>query len=130
VRDVGKAICDYLLAQASLTALTGTRIHAETDTPPPGYKPSDGGCVCFKTRGGDMRTQEDALILPSVQFKCYAASDVAANAVYRALFDALQGARAGTVRWAQIEALGATLSEPETGWPFVLTYYKIHVAND
>ena len=65
-----KVIRDFLIAQATLTALTGTRIYGETATPPPGYNPGQGAAICFRRRGG-IDDYSDALQVPSVQFKCY-----------------------------------------------------------
>ena len=130
--DVSAALRTHLLANAALYALTGARIWAETDSPPAGYTPAEGGAVCFKVRGGQPE-YSDLLLYPSVQFKCYGATSLAANAVYRAVYTALQNTRAGgTVRWAQCEVLGQTLQEPEsTGgapWWFVLTFFQVYVA--
>lgn len=130
--DVSAALRTHLLANTALYALTGVRIWAETDTPMVGYTPADGGAVCFRVRGGQPE-YSDLLLQPSFQFKCYGATAVTANAVYRALYAALQNTRAGsTVRWAQCEVLGQTLQEPETTggapWWFVLTFFQVYIA--
>lgn len=129
--DVAKAIRDYLIAQGALTALTGERIYAETDVPPAGYQPSDGACICFRMRGGTVDFS-DAILWPSVQFKCYGSDDVEANTLYRVLFDVLHGVPepSAVVRAAYLETAGETLAEPETGWPFVLTFYRMMIANE
>lgn len=128
--DVGAAIRQYLLMQGDLTALVGSRIYAESDSPPPGYKPgSDGPAVCFKTRGGS-HDFSDKLLLPSVQVKVYADTTLRANEAYRALYDALHNGHDATMRWAQSETLGVTLLEPETGWAFVLVYFQVWIANE
>jgi len=131
--DVSAAIRTFLAYDGALVALVGTRLWAETDVPAAGYKPSDGGALCFKVRGG-LPDFSAALYTPSVQFKAYGATALAANAVYRALFTALQDTRkGGIVRWAQCEALGQTYFEPattsSTPWPVVLCYFSIYVAN-
>ena len=129
--DVAAAIRAYLLTDADLVALVGTRVWAETSTPAAGYTPADGGAVCVMVRGGQP-DYSDALLVPSIQVKCYAATAVAAGAVYRAVFMALHNARGGTVRWGQADTLGQTLTEPGTGsgteWPFVLGYFSMWVA--
>jgi hypothetical protein len=130
--DVAAAIRTHLLANTALYALVGERVYAEIDAPPVGATPAGGGVICFKVRGGGP-DYSDALLYPSIQFKCYGVSRLAANAVYQALYAALQNTRAGgTVRWAQCEVLGQTLQEPETTsgapWWFVLTYFQVYVA--
>jgi hypothetical protein len=129
--DVAEAIHTHLLADAALTALVVNRIYAEADTPPVGYKPSDGGAVCFKVRGG-WPDGSDLLMIPSVQCKCYGVSRLAANAVYRAVYHALHNTRAGsTVRWGQVEVIGQTLTEPDTQggspWWFNLSFFTVYV---
>lgn len=128
MNNVSKTLRDYLLTKAGLTALTGTRIYAEANTPAAGYKPSDGGAVCFKVRGGRPE-YVDVLLGPSVQFKCYGSSELVANQLYQALYDALHNAQTNAVRMARCEMLGQTLAEPESGWPFVLTFFKVMIAN-
>lgn len=128
--DVGAAIRQYLLAQGDLTALVGPRIYAESDSPPPGYKPgADGPAVCFKVRGG-RQDYSDVLLLPSVQVKVYADTTLHAQETYRALYDALHNRHDATMRWAQSETLGVTLLEPETSWVFVLVYFQVWIANE
>lgn len=127
--DAGKQLRDLLLSKADLTALTGARIYAETDFPAKGYTPANGPAVTFRIRGGGQETQQNALLSLSVQFKCYGADEVKANQCYRALHDVLDQARSGTVCWAEMETPGQTLREPETGWVFVLTFYRVVMNN-
>ena len=127
--DAGDAIRDHLLANTALYALVGTRVYAERDVPPPGYQPvTDGACVCVKARGG-VPNYTDALLEPSVQAKCYGTDETTANAVYRALYGALHNSGSGVVRWSQCEVLGQTLTERDTGWPFVLSFHKLWIDN-
>lgn len=126
MNDVAIVIRDFLLADAGLVALVGDRIHAEKSNPPAGYKPSAGPCICFKVRGGGI-SSSDALLLPSVQFLCYAADEVTANTVYQALVEALHNGRGAEMRWGQSETLGQTLRDPETGWPFVLCHFTCSI---
>jgi len=132
--DIGSALRTFLLANSALYALTGNRIWTEVDTPPPGYTPADGGAVCVKVRGGKPENS-DLLLYASLQCKCYGATQVAANAVYRALYGALHNTRAGgIIRWGQSEVLGQTLREPDTTggspWWFVLAFFEVYVATD
>ena len=105
--------------------LDGVLLYPGEDVPPPGYTPGDNGdCITFKVRGGDS-DYEDALLRPSVQFKCYGSSEVEANACYRALYDALHNGSGEHVLHAEVETIGQTLEEPETGWYFVLSYFSV-----
>ncbi len=126
--DAPKAILDYLLAQANLTNVVERRIYAEVDSPPAGYTPTDGPAICLKTRGG-TQDYESAVLLPSVQFKCYGESEAVANEGYQALCDALNDKSSYAIKRAQFETLGQTLREPETGWIYVLVFFRIMVTN-
>lgn len=132
MRDAPEAIRTYLTTCISLTDLIGTRLYMETDTPGTGYTPAAGGALCLKIRGG-APDYSDALVRLSLQAKCYGPSEQTAQAVYRALYDALHNTRRdGLVRWGQCEQVGVTLTEPETwpgaGWPFVLAFFTVYVA--
>jgi len=134
VIDAAKAIRDHLLAKSGVITLVGSRIYAETDVLPAGYKPSDGACICFQIRGGAVDLGSKVL-LPSVQFTCWAPAsttqraEVQCNAVYRALFDALESGTGSTVRHSHLETLGTTLWHPDSGWPFVLCAFRMMLNN-
>lgn len=140
MNDAATAIRNYLLADSALAALVGTRIYAERTVPPPdAYSPADGPCVVFRARGGRILAQ-GSVMAPSVQIKCYGGagtsttpSEMSANAVYRALYDAIErgdGFSGGGngVKSCAMEVLGQTLSEPDTGWVFVLTFASFWLA--
>ena len=114
----------HLVADATLLARVGERLYAGRDVPPSGYTPDDGAAITFLVRGGGP-DYDDALLLPSVQFKCYGTSELEANTTYRALVDALHNSRGASVLWAELEVLGGTLREPDTEWVFVLVFFKI-----
>lgn len=122
--DAPAAILDYLSTQTALTTLTSTRIWAEQVMPRPGYVPTAGGAIAFVTRGGSIGYE--GVLNPRVQFKCYGATPQAANAVYRALYNVLHEANAGTFKMALCEVIGQSLTEqePTPPWPFVLTFFR------
>lgn len=122
--DALALIRTHLLANTALAALVSTRVYAGRDVPPPGYKPSDGAAITFKLRGGQP-DYDDALLNPSVQFRCYGATELAADVCYRALYDALHNAHGASVLHGEIEIAGQSLEEPETAWPFVLAYFTV-----
>ena len=123
--DAEAEIREFLVADATLATVMDTRIYAGTDVPAVGYTPAAGPCICFKVRGGSITTQQRDLLSASVQFKCYGATEIEANECSRALFDALDQGRGGTMRWAYAEGLGQLLqdSERDKNWWFVLMFY-------
>ena len=123
--DTSEALRDYLL---TVPALAAARFYAERDTPPPNYKPADGWAFCFKRRGGGQH-YEGVILEPSYQFKCYGATELAANQAYRALYDALDGMAEYLLQAAEMETQGQTLYEPKTNWPYVLVFFKFSVLN-
>lgn len=128
MNDPGTIVRDYLLSQGSLTTLVSERVYAECDYPPVTYRIAQGPAICFKIRGGDIDPSE-ALQRPSVQFKCYGRTEQEANTLYRTLHSMLHGKKSESIRWAYLEVLGQTLSEPETDWPFVLVFYRMFITN-
>lgn len=128
--DVEKAIRDYLKIRPELTQYTEARIYAGRDVPPVGYSlPDDGPCVTFRVRGG-LADYDDALANPSVQFKCYGSTEYRARQVHRALYDVLQNGHDGAILHAEAEVLGQDLEEPDTHWPFVLSYFTVMVRQE
>lgn len=122
--DPHTVIRDYLLLDADLVGLVGNRVYAGRDVPPVGYAPGDGPCVTFRVRGGEP-DYDDALLNPSVQFKCYAPDEPSSYEVYRALYDHLHNGQAAGIAHAESEVLGQLLEEPETDWHFVLAYFRV-----
>jgi len=92
--DTNSIIREYLVNEAVLTAVVGTRIYCprlpENTTLP---------AISFFTRGGDATPYIPGMPEPSVQFDCWAkeytgatsSASVRAREVYRALYDVLQG---------------------------------------
>lgn len=126
----------FLAGQSAISDLVGSRLYAETDVPPEGYRPAQGSALVLLVRGGEaLGEQRAALLRPSVQVKCYGGGGSAweqrrsARALYRALFDVLEDARDGTVLGATLEVGGQMLAEPDTGWPFVLAFWEFTVRN-
>lgn len=116
----------YLAAQSDLTDLTGSRIWAALTYPPAGYNPSDGPAIVFNSRGGPGLSYNSQMLTDSIQFKCYAADQLAALTLYGVLVDVLHDASALNIRNAALEVSGAVLQEPEpVGWPFVLCFFTV-----
>ncbi len=82
-------------------------------------------------RGGTSRGKTPQ-VNPSYQFKCYGgtSSHGDAETVYRALWDRLAGKEmqmtaSGMILQAEEEVMGQTLTDPDSGWPFVLAIFRI-----
>lgn len=118
----------YLIDQPALYALTAERIFAST-TPPPGYKPSDGPAVLFNVRGGGQ-DYSSKVLNPSLQFRCYGLNQSLAIQTDRALYDALNDRACGNIKITRLETPGQLLTEPDTGWWFVLSFYRSFLNND
>lgn len=126
--DVHEAIRDYLLT-TTLAQRVGSRIYAGRDVPPPGYKPTDGPCVVFRARGGDIRSDE-ALVQASIQCRCYGVSERDAYVTYNALVSALHARRGGLMRWAFLEIIGQPMTEPATGWDVILSFFSVWISKE
>lgn len=122
--DVNIKVLEHLAANAPLCALTGNRIYAGRDTPPPGYDPSQGNAICFTSRGGNP-DYPDALLIVSFQFKCYAPSELDAFTLYRTLYDALHTQTSDFILHAESETFGQVLEEPDTNWIFALAFFSV-----
>jgi hypothetical protein len=127
VIDPNAKVLTLLEANTALVTLCGSRIYAGRDVPPPGYNPADGSAITFRVRGGPGFTLENPTLVPSFQFKCYGATELAATTCYRTLVDALHdGYSADVLRGIQ-ESVGQLLEEPGTEWPFVLVFFTVHI---
>jgi len=121
--DLPLAIRTHLLMLAGVTTLTGQRISLETETPPAGYAPSDGACLCVTLDEGAL-DETGAYWEVTLTCRCYAASVVAARALYRALHDALHNQWGTTVRHVLAAGVGVTGRAPGTGWPVVVGRFE------
>lgn len=107
----------FLLADTALAALVGTRIYGNRQDTPQGYTPAgDGPAIVFFRRGGQGSDEERSTVHRSYTFKCYAATALAADQLYRALYDALDRGSSYAIVDAKEEAPGTLLEEPGTLW--------------
>jgi len=121
------------MAYSPITDLVGDRVWAGRTDPVQGYNPTtDGAALVLSIRGGDSE-YTGHLLTPSVQFQCYAATELEADELYRVVFDRFhkeQNIESGRVMAAsKIEQLGQNLEEPSVGWPFVLAFFVITFRN-
>ncbi len=124
----------HLEADAPLVAFFGANIFAALDTPPEGYQPTDGPCLVFKKRGGGQ-DESGRVQTVSFQFKSYQGLtaggqiNASANSGASTLWDALNYNPSYYVLGAQQEGQGADLIEPDTGWLYVLSFYRAQMRN-
>lgn len=113
-------LTQFINAQASITALVGTRIWAERRTPEPGYKPSTGAAIVLWALPGGV-DYSGVHLATSFVIRCYAATDVAAYTLYAALAEALEDAHYAPMYQASLATAGQTKREPPdpTDWVFV-----------
>lgn len=126
--DCDAALRSYLAGQANLVALAGARIYASPDSPP-GVTPALGSILLFNARGG-QQDYSSKVLSPSYQFRSIAATEEAASDLNRALYDALNDQRPGhPMLYARLEGFPVLLIDPETLWPFVLSFYIVIFSN-
>lgn len=105
----------------------------------PGGVPMPRKAVAFRFDGGNAR-RGVRITRARVEFRCFGEDDDEAAKVERALYADLHGLTnrlaatpgglAGLLGFYQDVAARPGLSDPETGWPFVLTIYGVTFAND
>jgi len=125
--DIEKVVRDYLITVSALMTLTGGRIYASTHLPP-SYKPDDGPALLFALRGGGQDYSSHVLVA-SLQFRSYALTATLARQLDRELYSALNDVKTGQIKYARLETPGQLLTEPETGWYFALSFYRVLVGN-
>lgn len=119
--DALAVIRSHLLADSALVALIGTRLYAGVALPQ-NYTPADGPAVLFNTRGGQDEYHRGTT-RPSVQYRCYGATQADCTVVDRALYDALQDSPGVGVRTSIRETYPQLLEEPDTRWLYMLSGY-------
>jgi len=133
--DTNRVIRDYLVSRPALIALVSTHIYAANPLPQNATLP----CISFFTRGGTSIPAVPTIVIPSVQFSCWADDPIEAREIYRALYDELNGLYDanvtidGTIYWimrAIEEVQGQDLQDTDIPkyWR-VLTFYAITIRN-
>lgn len=116
---------------SSLYTLCGARIYQ--DRLPVSFQNTQPA-VIFQRRSGS-RDMYLGTVDPDMQFKCYGGTSSFADAqtVYRALVDKLHAAGNETISTigglvvAMETQLGQSITDPETGWPYILTFFQLTV---
>lgn len=128
--DILASLRAFLADQAGLMAHTGNaglRIYAGPDLPPE-YSPANGAGILFNLRGGSQ-DYTSLVLTPSVQFRTFAGTMKAALAADRALYDVLNDVQCWPIKLARLEIPGQPLTDPESKWPFVLSFYQVSFSN-
>lgn len=142
IADTNAIIRTYLTTSSTLVdpliTLVGERIYCPRL--PEKIDLADGPAIGFFVRGGVSTPYIPGMVIPSVQFDCWAmdvdgstSGSIKAREVYRALYDALQGIQNVTVGSYQImsaieEVQGQDLVDNDIqGYFRVLTYFSIMV---
>ena len=125
--DTNSTIRAYLAADPGLIALVVDRIYCPK-LPEGASLPAIG----FFTRGGISTPYIPGWLSPSVQFDCWATSNIIARQVYRALYDSLQGIQNVAVGSNYIlsaieEVQGQDLQDEVQGYFRVITFFQIMV---
>lgn len=127
--DCNATLYNHLTATTTaLYGLVGARIY--TPHVPTSFTNSQAA-VEFLRRSGTSQREHETLY-PSFQFKCFGGTANVSNAeaVYRALSDVLRSINntsvsGGVLLQAQEETMGSTLIDPDSGWPYVVTFWRI-----
>ncbi len=128
--DAQGVMLAFLEGQSSITTLTGSRIYAGRSEPPEGYTPADGAAIVFKRRQDRPIGERGVAISSSFAFRFYGtggnynAQLLSAEALYRATYEVLNFGTNYGVLGAQIEGGPEPLTEPDTGWPVVVAFFR------
>lgn len=126
--DPDATLITYLTGQAGLTALTGNRIYAGLYLPKD-YRPETGPALLFSPRGGGQ-DYTGLVLSPSYQFRSCGATLKMARELDRALYDVLDDIQdCTTIKYARMEVIGQPLLDQATGWPMVLSFYRVFFNN-
>ena len=132
ILDASAALGDFLAANSALNTLTGGRLYADSDYPPPDYIPSIGGAVAWKPRQSvaPFDTQENSgIYVVNFRIASFGEDRAQAAEVDRAVFAALDQKGGAVMRYATLDGPGSPLLTPITNWPMVLTFYTCKFAN-
>lgn len=133
IPDHISALRAFLLADPQTAALIGTRVFGDT-LPRQETNLMPRACVVIRSAGGPGTGETIALADNRVDVRCFGANAVEAAQVYRTIFTALKWAcqRASIgdtlIHSVTPEAGPISLTEPEAGWPFILSSWRVKLA--
>jgi hypothetical protein len=128
--DTNAAFRSWLLQSDAIQAMTEGRVYCPDL--PEGIDPSNGVAITFQRRGGNADLYLP-IVSPSITVKCWAGRDqaVQANQLYRAVFDQVHGqnnvnlADLGYVLSCFEQVQGQDVTDPDTGWATVVTFFQL-----
>lgn len=133
--DTNLVVRDYLISRTDLTDLVSNKIYAANPLPENVELPA----ISFFTRGGTSIPSVPTVVIPSVQFSCWADDPIEARKIYRVLYDELNGLYDATVTIdgtiyhitrAVEEVQGQDIQDTDIpGYWKVLTFYSITIRN-
>jgi len=128
-------IRDWLIAQTGITDLVSNRVYAANPLPENVTLPA----ISFFTRGGSSIAEVPTIIMPSVQFNCWASSNTGAREIYRALYDELNGLNNAQITidgtdyfilYSREEVQGQDISDESIpGFWNTMSFYTITIRN-
>lgn len=132
VDDIAVVVAHLSASGTSLYTLCGTRVYY--GRLPSNYENTQPALLI--TRRGGIPNPYIPVVQTDLIIKCYggASSFAQAEQVYRALRDRLHGnenvnetTASGAIVTAEETGMGQPITDPDTGWPHVLTYYLVAV---
>ena len=121
----------FLAGDSAVTAMVSTRIYAGRDVPPEGWQPADGSCIVFKRRGERDLDERGQVISASYQVKAYGTGCnynqqvLNCESLYRVLRERLNYGASYDILGIQRDGGAEILPEPDTGWPFVVSFWRV-----
>jgi hypothetical protein len=125
--DADAVLWQYLRWQGALRAVVGERVYVATELPA-GTTQAQLPLVLATARGGGQN-YSSTLLRSAYQVQAFGRNEGEARLVGRLVYDVLNDAHAGQIRWARLEQGPTLLREPQTRWPFALAFYQLAVAN-
>lgn len=127
MRDTDAVLTSYLLGTTSLASAVHNRIYAAQNLPSGTEPPA----ILFKARSGSI-DYSGKMLSPSFQFRCYGSTEKEARSIASLLYNALNDSRGNGIHWGWLEpgTYPVLLSEPESNWPYILIYFRMHFHNN
>lgn len=125
--DIEATIRAHLVTLAGIQAVFGSRVYMARALPP-GYRPSDGPALLGMPRGGAQEFHSK-LYRVSIQFRVYAETEAKARDAFQKLYAALNDTAARNIPYVRLEegTMYMLLNEPETDWPYILSFFTFQL---